>query len=100
MIYGIWYMDEINFRNYLKSFYIKRIRAQAILRWKLELKTASKKIYVLKNEMGYRLMEENKPFWSVLILLLSVASIRRKKRLMLKPEERSVIEIQKFATFN
>ena len=31
-----------------------------------------------KSERGYRLTEKNKRFWSLLILLFSVASIRRK----------------------
>ena len=53
-----------------------------------------------KNERGYRLTAKKKRFWSLLILLLSAASIRRKlvKRLMLKKV--APIQIQKIATFN
>ena len=42
-----------------------------------------------KNERGYRLNAKNKRFWSLLILLLSVASIRRKLLKTIHTEERS-----------
>ena len=43
-----------------------------------------------KNERGYRLTEKNKRFWSLLILLLSVASVRRKLLKTTYTEERNV----------
>ena len=43
-----------------------------------------------KNERGYRLNAKNKRFWSPLILLLSVASIRRKLLKTTYTEERSI----------
>ena len=43
-----------------------------------------------KNERGYRLTEKNKRFWSLLILLISVAPIRRKLLKTTHTEERSV----------
>ena len=43
-----------------------------------------------KNERGYRLMAKNYSFWSLLILLLSVASVRIKLLKTTKTEERSV----------
>ena len=43
-----------------------------------------------KNERGYRLNAIKKRFWSLLILLLSVASIRRKLLKATNTEERSV----------
>ena len=39
---------------------------------------------------GYRLTAKNKRFWSLLILLLSVASLMRKLLKMAYTEERSV----------
>ena len=42
-----------------------------------------------KNERGYRRNAKNKRFWSLLILLLSVASIRRKLFKTTHTEERS-----------
>ena len=53
-----------------------------------------------KNERGYRLTEKNNRFWSLLILLLSVASIRRKLLKSTYTEERMALQIQKVATFN
>ena len=44
-----------------------------------------------KNERGYRLNAINKRFWSLLILLLSVASIRRKLLKTTHTEEQSRI---------
>ena len=49
-----------------------------------------------KNEGGYRLNAIKKRFWSLLILLLSVASIRRKLLKITYTQE----QIQKIATFN
>ena len=43
-----------------------------------------------KNERGYRLMAKNKRFWSLIILLLSVASVRRKLLKTTYTEERNV----------
>ena len=43
-----------------------------------------------KNERGYRLNAIKKRFWSLLILLLSVASIRRKLLKRTNTEERSI----------
>ena len=43
-----------------------------------------------KNERGYRFTAKNRRFWSLLILLLSVASIRRKLLKTTRTEERSV----------
>ena len=43
-----------------------------------------------KNERGYRLTAKNKRFWSLLILLLSVASISRKLLKTTHTEERIV----------
>ena len=53
-----------------------------------------------KYERGYIFTAKNKRFWSLLILLLSVASIKRKliKRLILKNV--ASIQIQKVAIFN
>ena len=45
---------------------------------------------VRENEGGYRLTVKNKRFWSLLILLLSVASIRGK---LLKTEERYSVHL-------
>ena len=54
-----------------------------------------------KNVRGYTLNAIKKRFWSLLILLLSIASIRRKLLKTINSEERSVIQIQKdAATFN
>ena len=44
-----------------------------------------------KNETGYRLNAIKKRFWSLLILLLAVASIRRKLLKTTNTEERSVL---------
>ena len=49
-----------------------------------------------KNKRGYRLTAKNKRFWSLLILLLSFASIRRK---LLKRSDVASIQIQKVAKF-
>ena len=43
-----------------------------------------------KNERGYRLTARNNCFWSLLMLLLSVASVRRKWEKTTHIEERSV----------
>ena len=43
-----------------------------------------------KNERGYRLTAKNNRFWSLLIFLLSVASLRRKLLKTTNAEERSV----------
>ena len=53
-----------------------------------------------KNERGYRLNAIKKRFWSLLILLLSVASIRRKLLKTTHTKEHTSIQIQKVATFN
>ena len=57
-------------------------------------------IYCNKYEKGYRLTAKNERFWSLLILLLSVASIRRKLLKSTYTEERMALQIQKVATFN
>ena len=62
-------------------------------------------LYILKggfakNERWYRLTAENKRFWSLLILLLYVASIRRKLLKTTYNEERSVhTNSESFADF-
>ena len=66
--------------------------------WKLKhIRKFSKKKFLnftlkgvfAKNERGYRLNATKKRFWSLLILLLSVASIRRKLLKTSHTEERS-----------
>ena len=54
------------------------------------MSTVPLKEVLAKNERGYRLTAKNKRFWSLLILLLSVASIRRKLLKTTHTEERSV----------
>ena len=53
-----------------------------------------------KNERGYRLAAKNKRFWLLLILLLTVASLRRKLLKTIIPKNVVSIQIQKDATFN
>jgi len=53
-------------------------------------KVPSLKGVFLKNERGYRLTAKNKRFWWLLILLLSVASIRRKLLKTTYTKERNV----------
>ena len=62
-------------------------------RWKVCLKGV-----FAKNERGYRLTGKNDRWQSLLILLLSIPSIRRKIVKTTHTEERSV-QIQKVATF-
>ena len=53
------------------------------------LAVTNKNAVFSKNKRGYRLTAKNKRFWSLLILLLSVASIRRKLLKTIHTEERS-----------
>ena len=53
-----------------------------------------------KNERGYRLLAKNNHFWSLLILLLSVASIRWKLLKTTYTEVRSVHTNQKVAIYD
>ena len=55
-----------------------------------DFSTALKGVFA-KNERGYRLNAIKKRFWSLLILLLAVASIRRKLLKTTNTEERSVL---------
>ena len=50
--------------------------------------------------MGYRLTAKNYRWWSLLICLLSVASIRRKLLKRLIPKNVAIIQIQKFETYD
>ena len=55
----------------------------------------------VKNERGYRLTSKNYRFWSLLIFLLSVASIRRKVLKTTSTEENiAYIQIQKVAIYD
>ena len=54
----------------------------------------------LKGVFAKRLMAKNKRFWSLLILLLSVASIRRKLFKTTHIEDVASIQIQKVAIFD
>ena len=58
-----------------------------------------KELFV-KNEKGYRLKAKNKRILSLLILLISVASIRRKLLKTTHTEERTSIQILKVAIFD
>ena len=69
--------------------------------WKIRVRTFENFILngvFAKNERGYRLNAIKKRFESLLILLLSVASIRRKLLKTTNTEERSVHTIKKIVT--
>ena len=61
-----------------------------VLHFLLNFSPFLKGVFV-KNERGYRLNAIKKRFWSLLILLLAVASIRRKLLKNTNTEERSVL---------
>ena len=61
-----------------------------LLIWILTCRFLILKGVFAKNERGYKLTAKNKRFWSLLILLLAVASIRKKFLKTTFTEERSV----------
>ena len=76
-----------HWRKYTPSHYICFISQwSGLLSY---LKSTSLKGVFAKNERGYRLNAIKKLFWSLLILLISVASIRRKLIKTSHTEERS-----------
>ena len=66
----------------------------------LDLVSTCLKGVFVKNERGYMLNAIKKRFWSPLILLLSVASTRRKLLKRLIPKNVVSIQIQKDATYD
>ena len=90
------YIHSIN-----SSFYYSSTRRTKRSRnINLSKKVLSLKGVFVKNERGYRRNAKNMRFWSLLILLLSVASIRRNLLKTIHTEEWSAHKIQKVVTFN
>ena len=89
------FYPKINAGNFQSDLRII-MQQDTVVNWMCPFINGDLKGVFAKKERGYRLNAIKRRFWSLLILLLSVSSIRRKQI----PNNLASIQIEKIATYN